>query len=129
MDLKDLVIVKKLLAGEGVWTCVKVVLGWILDTYSGTLTLLDRNLEDLLTLVDIPTTQRRMGKKDLEHLVGKLRSMHLAVPEAVAHLSHIQCALNQRGVDRVWLSPAFNCGLADWKVLAIQAASRPTHLA
>ena len=68
MDLKDLVSVKKLLAGEGVWTCVKVVLGWILDTYSGTLTLLDRNLEDLLTLVDIPATLRRIVQKYLEGL-------------------------------------------------------------
>ena len=31
-ELKDLVSVKKLVAGEGDWTCVKEVLGWILDT-------------------------------------------------------------------------------------------------
>ena len=55
--------------------------------------------------------------------------MHLAVPGAVDHLFHIQPALNQRGVDRAWLSPTFHCKLADWKSLALQAASRPTHLA
>ena len=51
---KESVSVKKLLAREGYWTCVKKVLGWILDTEAGTITLPERNLEELLTLVDIP---------------------------------------------------------------------------
>ena len=55
--------------------------------------------------------------------------MHLAVPRAVAHLFHIQPALNQGGVDWAWLSPYFHCELADWKALAHLAASRPAHLA
>ena len=93
-------------------------LGWILDIEAGTSTLPERKLEELLTLVGIPATQRRMVRKGLERLVGKLRSMHLAVPGVVAHLFHIQRALNQRGVDRVWLSPAFHCKLANWKELA-----------
>ena len=61
--------------------------------------------------------------------MGKLRSIHLTVPGAVAHLFHVQRALNQGGVDRAVLSPYFHQELADWKVLALQAASRPTHLA
>ena len=55
--------------------------------------------------------------------------MNLAVPGVVAHLFHIQRVLTQGGVDREWISPAFHCELADWKVLTLQAASRPTHLA
>ena len=31
-EAKDSVLVKKLLAGEGDWKCVKEVLGWIIDT-------------------------------------------------------------------------------------------------
>ena len=79
--------------------------------------------------MDIPATQRRMGRKDLGYLVGKLCSMYLAVPGAVAHLFHIQCTLNQGGVDRAWLSQAFHREIAYWKALILQAASRPTHLA
>ena len=41
--------------------------------------------------------QRHMGRKELDRLVWKLRSMHLAVPGAVAHLYHIQHALSQGG--------------------------------
>ena len=60
-DLKDSVSMKKLLAGEDDCTCVKEVLGRILDTEAGTVTLPEMNLEELLTLVDIPPTQRKMG--------------------------------------------------------------------
>ena len=66
---------------------------------------------------------------DLERLVGKIRSMHLAVPGPVAHLFHIQHALNEGGVDWAWLSPAFHRELVDWKALTLRAASRLTHLA
>ena len=59
---------------------------------------------------------------------GELKSIHLTVPRAVAHLFHIQRALNWGGVNRVWLSPAFHRNLVDWKALALQAASRPTRL-
>ena len=63
--------------------------------------------------MDIPPTQRRMGRKDLERLVGKLRFMPLAMPGAVAHIFHIQHALNQGGVDWVWLYLAFHSELLD----------------
>ena len=69
-QLKDSVSMKKLVAGEGEWTFVKKFLGWILDTRAGTVTLPDRKLEEPLILVDIPATQRRMGRKDLERLVS-----------------------------------------------------------
>ena len=38
-ELKDSVSVKKLVAGEGDWTCVNEVLGWILNTEAETVTL------------------------------------------------------------------------------------------
>ena len=47
----------------------------------------------------------------------------------VAHLFHIQRALNQGGVDQAWLFPAFRCKLIDCKAFTLQAASRLTNLA
>ena len=35
-EIKDLVSMKNLLSGEGVWTFIKEILGWILDTEAGT---------------------------------------------------------------------------------------------
>ena len=52
---------KKLLEGEGNWTCVKKVLGWMVVTKLGTVALPERKLWKLLTLVDIPETQCRIG--------------------------------------------------------------------
>ena len=68
-------------------------MGWNIDTEAVPVGLPERNLQEILTLVDIPATQHRIARKDLERLVGKLCSMHLAVPGAVAHLYHIQRAL------------------------------------
>ena len=62
---------KKLVTGEGDCTYVKEVLGWILYTDAGTVTLPERKIKELLTLVDIPATQLRMGQKDMERLVGE----------------------------------------------------------
>ena len=107
VEAKDSVLVKKLLAGEGDWECVKEILGWVIYTKTGTVALPERKIQELWDLLYIPTTQRRMGRKNLERLVGKLHTMHLAVPRAVAHIYHIQRALAQAGADRAWLSPYF----------------------
>ena len=69
-----------------------------------------------------------MVRKDMEHLVGKLCSMHLAVTVVVAHHYHLQRVISQAGVDRAWLSPAFYREIADWRKFAYQRASQPTHL-
>ena len=92
-ESKDSVSVKKLLAGEGDWICAKEVLGCTVDMEAGTVTFPEHKLWGILTLLDIPVNQRRIGRKELERMVGKLLSMHLAVPGAVAHLFYIQQAL------------------------------------
>ena len=63
VEYKYLVSVKKLLVGESDWTCVKEVLGWTIDMEAGTVSPPLRNLWELLTLVDLPATQRRIGWK------------------------------------------------------------------
>ena len=55
--------------------------------------------------------------------------MYLAVSGVVAHLYHLQRALSQAGNDKAWLSLEFYPDISDWRVLAEQTASRPTHLA
>ena len=127
--VKDSVLVKNILDGEVDWECVKEVLGWVVDTDAGTIALPENNIQELRNLLEILTTQRRMGRKDLERLVGNLRSMHLSVLGEVAHLYHIQRALAQAGTDKAWLSPDFYRDIADWRMLTEQTASQPTHLA
>ena len=51
---------QKLLEGEDDWTCVKEVLGWTIETEAGKVALLEHKIWELLNLVNIPDTQRRM---------------------------------------------------------------------
>ena len=127
-EAKDLVAVKKLLAREGDWECIKEILGWILDTESGTVVLPELNIQELIDLLEIPTSQRRMGGKDLERLVGKLFSIYLAVLGAISHIYHLQRALAQAGADRAWMYPEFHRGIADWSTLVDYTSAGPTHL-
>ena len=64
----------------------QVIPGMTIDTEAGKVSPPNHKLWHLLTLVDIPATQHRMVQKDLEHLVEKIRFMHLEVPGEMAHL-------------------------------------------
>ena len=65
-------------------------------------------------------TQHRIGWNNLERLVEKICSMHLTVPEVVAHLYHIHHNLYQGEVDRAWLFPAFQQEIVDFRSLVAQ---------
>ena len=53
----------------------------------------EQKLQELMHMLSTPTTQCLIVWKELEILVGKIRSMHLAVTGAVGQLYHIQRAL------------------------------------
>ena len=106
-ETKDSVSVNNLMAGEGNWTRKKEVLEWRINMEAGMVALPDQKHLELLQLLAIADMQRWMGQMVLERLVGKLHSLHLAVPGAVAHLYHIQSALTQGGKDSSWLSADF----------------------
>ena len=91
------------MASQGDWTYEKEVLGWLIDTETGTVALPELKHLELLQLLSITAMQGRIGRKELERLVGKLRSMHLVVPGVVAHFYHIHSALKQRGKYRDWI--------------------------
>ena len=71
-NTKDLANVKNILTWEGGWTSVKEVMGWTLYMEAGTVTLPERKFRELLAILAILTTQRRIGQKDIELLVGNL---------------------------------------------------------
>ena len=111
---------------KGEWECIKEVLRWIINTKAGTVALPECKLQELRDLLDILTSQRHMGRKEPDRLVGKLCSMHPAVPGAVAQLYHIQRVLSLAGTDRAWLYPDFH--LQDFRLEhAGRSDSRPAH--
>ena len=106
----------------------KEVLGWHINTEAGTVALPERKYLELLQMLAILATQRRIGRKELKRLMGKLCSMHLAVPGAVAHLYHIQSALTKGGKDRGCLPADFHHEISDWSTLVAQMVAITTHL-
>ena len=62
-ETKDLISLKKALQGDGDWTTTKEILGWMVDTEDGTLTLSPKRKAELGTLLDIPPSQRRISTK------------------------------------------------------------------
>ena len=66
VEFKGLVSFKKILAGKFNWNCVKEVLDCTIDTEAGTVALLECKHGEILTLVDIPSTKRRMKRKYLK---------------------------------------------------------------
>ena len=71
-EAKDSVRIKKALQGDGDWTTTKDILGWIVNTDEVTLRLSPKRKAELGTLLEIPPSQRRISKKRLERLIGKL---------------------------------------------------------
>ena len=64
-------------------------------------------------MLAILATQQHNDQKEMECLVGKLRSTHLTVPGAVEQLYHIQSALAQEGEDRSWILSYFHREIDD----------------
>ena len=90
VETKDSVGLKKVLAGEGDWSQVKDILSWIMNTQDSTLQLSSKHISDLRSQIAIPPTQHRIRRKKLEILIGKLRSMYLAIPGVIRHLYYLQ---------------------------------------
>ena len=69
---------------------MKEIFGWIIDTKLGTLRLSQKRMTDLLNQLDIAPSKRKIRRKRLEVLIGKLRSMHLAIPGAIGYFYYLQ---------------------------------------
>ena len=129
-EFKDSVSLKKALQGDGSWLPVKEILGWILDTSQGTLQLPEKRRQELRQLLQIPASQRRISVDKLRRLIGKLRSLHLAVPGAIGHFYHLQTALTQAGSGRrAYMSKGFHRDIAHWNFLCNEVLSQPTYIA
>ena len=126
---KDPISIKKLLKGEAALETTKIILGWLVDTIAGTIALPPHRVERLQEmLAAFPASRRSCPKKDLQRLVGELRSMVFAIPGGVGCLSWIQ-ALLKGAPDRVYLNQQFHDAMEDFRWMADDICSRPTRIA
>jgi hypothetical protein len=110
----------------------KVFLGWILDTVRLTIELPAHRITHPLELMDsVPSHHRRVSTKKRQQLVGKLRSLVLAIPGGRRLFSLLHQFLKvwtEKGT-RARLSSEVHTILQDFCSLATDLKNRPTHIA
>ena len=124
--------IKKLKKGDACWTTRKVILGWLIDTVSGTLELPPHRKDRLHAILDsIEPSQKRIAAKTWHQVLGELRSMALALPGGQGLFSTLQEAFRHpESVTgrRLRLNRNIHAFLRDFKWLARDITARPTRL-
>ena len=118
----------KLGKGDDCWSTQKVILGWLIDTISMTISLPPHRQERLLTLLGTITKRKRASVQEWHQLLGELRSMSIAIPGSRGCFSFLQHALRP-GAKRIHITQPVRDQLLDFLHLAQDITSRPTHIA
>ena len=106
---------KKLRQGDCSWGTLKLILGWIIDTINMTIQLPPHRVEKLAEiLASVPSTQRCTSVKKWHSILGKLRSMALALPGSRNIFSTMQDALSAKTGGQVALNKGVHNALADF---------------
>ena len=72
-----------------------------------------------------------MSTKKMEHQIGKLSSIHLAITDAMGHFYHLQMALTFANHDSraaLYLSKSYHMDVKFWQFLCADMGSWPTYL-
>jgi len=127
---QELVSLKKLVTGDGQWSTQKTVLSWILDTQQLTLALPPHQVDRLHDiLATIPQSRTRVSAHHWHQLLGKLRSMVLALPGGRGLFSTLQENFCHRETKhRLRLRSAMHDFLNDFRWLARDLISLPTSM-
>ena len=127
-DRKDPISVKKLKRGDDSWATEKVILGWLINTASKTISLPPHRKERLHHLLDTMLSRKRASRQEWQRLLGELRSMQLALPGSAGCFSFLQEALGASN-QRIKITAPVRHQLQDFKWMASSLCTRPTHLA
>ena len=120
----------KLNAGDSAWSTSKVILGWLIDTAAGTLSLPPHKAQRLCELLAQFVTCRRLSRKRWYQLLGELRHMSTAIKGASYLFSILQHVLvDQPTARRLCLSGLVRRSLEDWQHMAISLATNPVPIA
>ena len=128
-NIKDSIRLKNTQEGDGYWAVQKEILGWILNSEAGKFQLPSRRIKEFKALLDISPTRQCIAVPKLRSLIGKLRSMHLAVTGAITHFFYIQEALTKSGTGtQAYLSNAFHQEISHWQRLYNDSLAQPHFL-
>ena len=121
---------KKLRKGDLSWNTIKTVLGWVINTTTMTIHLLDHRVARLaVILASIPATQKRSLLKKWHKVIGELRSMSLALPGSRNIFSQMQKALSNCKKTRVALTKGVHQAVHDFCWMLNDITVSPTRIA
>jgi hypothetical protein len=127
---KSLSLSRSFLEGDGSWSTIKLVLGWILDTESLTIRLPPHCVERLWEILDkIPPTQRWISIRKWRKVLGELRSMSLALPGLRNIFSTMQNALALKTGGHLALDKGVHHALKDFPWMQESISTHPTWIA
>lgn len=119
----------KMAKGDACWSTEKIVLGWLLNTKDGTLSLPTHKADRLRTIITEYLAKRRTSRKRWQQLLGELRHMAMAIRGAKHLFSVLQHVLSDTTSKRLRLSPLVRAALNDWDQLAQELQIRPMPIA
>jgi len=126
---KDPISLSKLDKGDLEWGTTKRILGWDINTATGTILLPQHRQTRLHELLTTFSGLHRTSRKRWYQLLGELRSMSLAIPGSHHMFSILQNVLvSQPHAARLRLSPLVHATLTDWISLAATLMQRPTPI-
>ena len=129
-DRREPVSIKKLRDGDCLWSTMKLVLGWIVDTTTLTIRLPPHLIDRLAEILQsLPRTQRRTSLRKWHTVLGELRSMALALPGSRNIFSTMQHALANKSKGRIAMHKGVHDALDDFRWMHRNIAARPTCIA
>jgi hypothetical protein len=125
----DVPSLKKFAKGDACYTSRKILLGWIVDSVLEILALPAHQHARLLEIFSDLKGLRWVSLKKWYRVLGKLRSMTLAIPDGQGLFSHLQTGFKHQDKFRIKINPGIRAQLDDFEYLAHDLGSRPTRLA
>jgi hypothetical protein len=126
---KEAVSEKKIAKGDGGWCQRKEILGWMINTCSGTMELTNRRKERVQQIFEDLRGKKRVSVKKWQRVLGKLRFMGAAIPGSAGLFRVMQLGLKHADQHQVQITPYLWDHLTDFKMLAASVSGRPTRLA
>jgi hypothetical protein len=116
--------VKKMEKEDSTWATLKTILDWIINTIDKTISLPPNRLIRVRNILDsISPTQGRVAVSKWQQVLGKLRSMALAIPVDMTLFSVLQEALKSSEGIRVRLNKHMHAFLQDFRWLGRRGRS------
>ncbi len=116
---------KKLLQGEGTWSHMKEILGWLVDGLNFTIQLPPDKCKKIAQLITEMRKSKSVPLQTFQELAGKLQHASFAIPGGKGLFSPIHRAMQDQKYF-VKITDELRQTLKDWKTLVQHLALHPT---